>query len=216
MVIQLEAKPRPLVQFTLCRDAAQLPLWDAKLDYRSSTIPDRLLAYGVAISEEGSYLCGEIGPFESHPLLRQMMTSWDLFRSRRTRRRILRWWPDQAEADRIERSICLLHRRPGQRKLRAALTRIWDANLPAVTMYSIDGERTWKPVDPEGEKWMPRLRKRLAGQKTIDPGETCLMLSDRNVDTKETDRKQWLKQRLSSRASDSSIYTPAHQAYSQR
>ena len=216
MVIQLEAFPRPLVQFALCRDAAQLPLWDVKLDYRVNSVPDRLLAYGVAIAEEGPYICGEIGPFESHPLVRQMITSWDLFRSKRTRRRILRWWPDRAEADRIERSVCLLHRRLGQRRLRSTLATIWNVRLPSVTMYSIDGERTWKPVDPAGEKWRARLKKRLWRQKTIDPGETCLMLSDRIADTKETDRKQWLKQRLGSRDNDCSIYTPAPPVYSQR
>ena len=214
MVIQLEAFPRPLVQFTLCQDTAQLPLWNAKLDYRESSVPDRLLAYGVAIAEEGAYICGELGPFEPHPLVRQLITSWDLFRSRRTRRRILRWWPDRAEADRIERSICVLHRRHGQRKLRSALSKIWGVRLPAITMYSIDGERTWKTVDPEGEKWRTRCRRLLSRQKTIDPSETCLMLSDRHIDTKETDPKKWLKQRLTLRANDSSIYTPEPRAYS--
>jgi len=53
MVIQLDTLARPLVQFPLCRDRAQYPLWDTKLDYRKSAIPDRLLAYGVAIAQEG-------------------------------------------------------------------------------------------------------------------------------------------------------------------
>lgn len=44
MVIELEASPRPLVQFALCRDSAQLPQWDAKLDYGNSSTAAKLLA----------------------------------------------------------------------------------------------------------------------------------------------------------------------------
>jgi len=214
MVIQLESTGRPLVQFALCRDTAQLPLWDTKLDYRNNAIPDRILAYGVAITAEGSFVCTEIGPFESHPLLRQLLTSWDLFRSRRRRRRVLQWWPEREEADRIERSVRLLHKRLSQSRLRKALSKIWNVKLPAVIMYSIDGERTWKQIDPTEERLAAKLRKRFTRQKTIDPGDTCLMLSDRSLDIKETDTKRWLKQRLGDRVSDCSIYTPGPQVYS--
>lgn len=216
MVIQLNAAPRPLVQFTLCQDAAQMPFWDTKLDYRSAPTALRLLAYGVAISEEGSYLCSEIAPFERHPLIKQIITAWDLFRSRRTRKRILRWWPDQMEADKIEQSIRLMQRRVGQGKLRRELSSIWKQELPAVTMYSIDGERTWKDVAPENEDLKTRMSKLLEGKKTIDPDRTCLMLSDRGIDTTETDRRQWLTEHLDSLDKGCSIYTPAPRVYSRR
>ena len=213
MVIQLEVVVRPRVQFALCRDSAQLPLWDTKMNYVRSTLPDRILAYGVVISEEGPYICAEISPFEPHPLVSQMLASWDLVRSRRRRRLILDAWPHTVEADRIERSVCLLRKRLSQKKLRESLSEIWTVDLPVVTMVSIDGERTWKQIDRTGENWVANLRKRLSGQKRIDPRESCLMLSDRILDTQETDRKRWLRQRLSDRASDCSIYTPGHQAY---
>ncbi len=214
MEIRLEGVVRPLIQFALCRDSAQLPLWDTKLDYRWSPIPDRLLAYGVAISEEGRYICAEICPFESHPLIRQLLMSWNLVRSRRKRRRRLEGWTDREEADRIDRSLCLLSKRLSQSRLRDALSEIWSATLPVITMYSIDGERTWKPVAQSREKWPESLRKRFSGQKTIDPGDTCLMLSDRIHAPNETDRKLWLRQRLNDRVNDCSIYTPGHPAYS--
>jgi hypothetical protein len=214
MVIQLDTLARPLVQFPLCRDRAQYPLWDTKLDYRKSAIPDRLLAYGVAIAQEGDYICAELSPFEPHPLLRKLLRLWKLFRSRRRRQRVFQWWPDREEASRIEKSVRLLSRRVGQEKLRKMLADIWDTNLPSVIMYSIDGERSWKPIETRDETWMARTRNRLAPQKTIDPGDTCLKLSDRTFNIKETDTKQWLKTRLTDPVRDCSIYTPGHQVLS--
>ena len=165
MVIQLEVVVRPRVQFALCRDIAQLPLWDTKMDYVRSTLPDRILAYGVVISEEGPYICAEISPFEPHPLVSQILASWDLVRSRRRRRLILDAWPHTVEADRIERSVCLLRKRLSQKKLRESLSEIWTVDLPVVTMVSIDGERTWKQIDRTGGNWVANLRKRLSGKK---------------------------------------------------
>lgn len=214
MVIQLESKVQPLVQFTLCRDGARLPMWDARLDYARSTIPERLLAYGVAVSEEGAFVCAEICPFEPHPLLRQILRSWARIRSNRRRRRIMQWWPEQDEAERIEQSVRLIKRRVGQARLRRELEEIWSVDLPAVTMYTVDGARSWKAVDPAGEKWRERIRKRLRRQKTVDPRDTCLKLSDRITAPAPTDRKRWLTQRLTDRVSGSSIYTPEPQAYS--
>jgi hypothetical protein len=202
MVIQLDTLARPLVQFALCRDRAQYPLWDTKLDYRESAIPHRLLAYGVAIAQEGGYICAELSPFEPHPLLRKVLRSWKLLRSRRPRQRVFQWWPDRDEASRIERSVHLLSRRVGQEKLRKILADIWDTTLPSVIMYSIDGEWSWKPIETQDETWMARTRNRLATQRTIDPGETCLKLGDRTLNIKETDRNQWLKIRLSDRVRD--------------
>ena len=167
MVIQLEVIVRPLVQFALCRDSAQLPLWDTKLDYQRSALPDRLLAYGVAISEEGPYICAEISPFEPHPLVSQLLASWALVRSSRKRRLILEAWPHTVEADRIERSICLLRRRRRQNRLRESLSEIWTVDLPVVTMVSINGERTWKQVDRTGGNWVANLRRRLGKKRLI-------------------------------------------------
>lgn len=98
----------------------------------------------------------------------------------------------------------------------SALANIWETELPLVTLYSIDGQRTWKRVDLNGDKWVAKLKRRMKSEKGIDPEDSCLMLSDRQPQTDTVDRKQWLQQQLSNGDNDSSIYTPERPAYSQR
>ena len=56
-------------------DSAHFHLWESKLEYRSDALPGRLLAYEVAITEEGPCLCSELGVFEPYPLVCQLLTA---------------------------------------------------------------------------------------------------------------------------------------------